>query len=846
MYPPLEPDLPARHEASRRRLLQTLLSRRDSPSNDSAPAPTPSGPGAAFLPDPGSGKVRTAEILEACLETDPPTPAVEAWVSALARKLEVARILRASYGADLKPVDRDELGLDSYAALAELLARRALEGDLSSLSTLSKVIDVLDWATATGSGQPPLSTTAAAWAADAVEVELECVERLRSERLPAPAAAATPAATPALPSPGPGVLGGVGLLAADTGRARAYIDLLAAAGLVPAAAVVVQTRGASTAPATGAATPLFDNVTPLPAALSRAGVRFTSVSAERLDDPALVAAVASLPQLVVIAGPPGALLGPAFFGLEDKRYLHVHPGRLPDYRGSTPMYYQLLAEGGFTATALFIEESIDTGPIVAARDFAPPYDPTSIDLAFDPWMRAVLLREVLGRYAAGEELLGHPQPDGGTTYFVIHPILRNVATFRNEGGDSRSTVSKSGPAQRPAKNGGRGSNGSARATDALRDPAKNQNAWPSWCQEAAAALHLPESTRPVDRIAFAIHAAELINHYRSIWELLDPAGFELVYASADPRDNARVFSFAQAHGYSASFVGDVIEQGRVFEAVVSNHIASAGNLGTAFVVQRIGRRQVRLMYSLGKDGWNFRPWNNDYDLIMCFGPYQAGKLAEFEHPRVVQIGYPRFDRFFSMPVSKREMVARLGADPDKPTLVWLPTWAAECSIPAFADTIAGLRDEMNVLVKVHPLTATTEPDHMAALADAGLQTVTDINFDNVDLFYAADAVAVDYGGSPFGAVYSDRDMVLLNTPEPANREFELSPEGSLDRRLREWILNIDPGEGQLVRDYLQDSAAREQQRVVRRTLRGSLFAPFDGCSAQAAALVLKNLESICR
>jgi hypothetical protein len=45
---------------------------------------------------------------------------------------------------------------------------------------------------------------------------------------------------------------------------------------------------------------------------------------------------------------------------------------------------------------------------------------------------------------------------------------------------------------------------------------------------------------------------------------------------------------------------------------------------------------------------------------------------------------------------------------------------------------------------------------------------------------------------------------------------------------------------------LQDSAAREQQRVVRRTLRGSLFAPFDGCSAQAAALVLKNLESICR
>jgi hypothetical protein len=135
---------------------------------------------------------------------------------------------------------------------------------------------------------------------------------------------------------------------------------------------------------------------------------------------------------------------------------------------------------------------------------------------------------------------------------------------------------------------------------------------------------------------------------------------------------------------------------------------------------------------------------------------------------------------------------------------------------------------------------------MACLNDAGLANVPDINMDNVELFYAADIVAVDYGGSPFGAIFTDRDIVMLNTPVPGTQDFILSPEGSLDRRLREWILNIDPGEAGLVRDYLRDPAAREQQAGVRSRLRRNLFAPFDGCAAEAAAIVLRNVESICR
>jgi hypothetical protein len=209
------------------------------------------------------------------------------------------------------------------------------------------------------------------------------------------------------------------------------------------------------------------------------------------------------------------------------------------------------------------------------------------------------------------------------------------------------------------------------------------------------------------------------------------------------------------------------------------------------------------------------------------------------------VGYPRFDPFFRMTEPRRDVVARLGGDPDRPTLLWLPTWHEASSIDAFAETIAGLRDEMNVFLKVHPFTATKETGRMALLASVGLTPTTSIFESNVELVYAADMVAADYGGSAFATIYTDRELVLLNTPgvgqDPADTVVGTE---SLDIQLREWILNISPGEGDLILAHLADPAARDQQRGVRERLRRSLFAPFQGCAGEIAATTLRNLDAI--
>jgi len=379
--------------------------------------------------------------------------------------------------------------------------------------------------------------------------------------------------------------------------------------------------------------------------------------------------------------------------------------------------------------------------------------------------------------------------------------------------------------------------------------AQSPTAAQAWTRDVAAALVLPPITRRDPRMAFALHSSELVNHFGPIWSHLDPDGFEIVFASPDPTGNERIARFAAEHGYRARFVGDALAEGRSYATVVSNHMGAAGDVGPDWEpgVLRLGERQVRLMYALGKDAWNFAPWNEKYDLILAWGPYQAARLAEFDRPRIVQVGYPRFDRFFRITETRRDAVARLGGDPDRPTLAWLPTWSRHSSIDAFAEGIAALRDQFNVLLKVHPLTATAEPARMARLADLGLRPVGDVNFDNVELFHAADMVAADYGGSAFGAIYADRELVLLNTPGVGSDGDDpaMGPD-SLDVQLREWILNVDPGESDAIRGYYTDASAREQQRSTRARLRRSLFAPFDGCAGEVAATVLRNVERVLR
>lgn len=141
--------------------------------------------------------------------------------------------------------------------------------------------------------------------------------------------------------------------------------------------------------------------------------------------------------VVVYSGPGGTILDGATLQAADQ-FLHVHAGMLPAYRGSTTIYYSLLNGDACGATAFLMTQGLDQGPVVHSRSFPPPQDPETLDLYYDPWIRAKVLVEVLERYQATGQFEARPQdPDDGETYFIIHPVLKHLSILGQEGQDAK-------------------------------------------------------------------------------------------------------------------------------------------------------------------------------------------------------------------------------------------------------------------------------------------------------------------------------------------------------------------------------------------------------------------------
>lgn len=116
-----------------------------------------------------------------------------------------------------------------------------------------------------------------------------------------------------------------------------------------------------------------------------------------------------------------------------KRFIHIHPGFVPEFRGSTCFYYSLLEEGELGATAFFMVEELDKGPVLARKCFRPNVhleleQRLFIDHVLDPYIRMETFREVLEGYVNGTDLEASTQPPGNRpAYYVAHPLLRRAA-----------------------------------------------------------------------------------------------------------------------------------------------------------------------------------------------------------------------------------------------------------------------------------------------------------------------------------------------------------------------------------------------------------------------------------
>ena len=134
-----------------------------------------------------------------------------------------------------------------------------------------------------------------------------------------------------------------------------------------------------------------------------------------------------LPEVFIYSGYGGEILGKEILSLE-KKFLHVHGGYLPQFKGSTTFYYSILQENFIGYSAIFLNEKIDSGQILFRRKFPVPATSVDFDHTEDPKMRAKILIELLYEY--NKNMLWNETEIENTKtpyYYVIHPVLKNLA-----------------------------------------------------------------------------------------------------------------------------------------------------------------------------------------------------------------------------------------------------------------------------------------------------------------------------------------------------------------------------------------------------------------------------------
>lgn len=134
---------------------------------------------------------------------------------------------------------------------------------------------------------------------------------------------------------------------------------------------------------------------------------------------ALARIAAEAAELFVLAGY-GRILRPAALKLARRGAINLHAGKLPEYRGSSPMNWALIhGETSFTLSVIEVEAGVDTGPVLAECTLPIEPNATICDLhALANARFPALLNDVLDCLEVGQ-LRKRPQDPRRARYFPL-------------------------------------------------------------------------------------------------------------------------------------------------------------------------------------------------------------------------------------------------------------------------------------------------------------------------------------------------------------------------------------------------------------------------------------------
>jgi hypothetical protein len=399
----------------------------------------------------------------------------------------------------------------------------------------------------------------------------------------------------------------------------------------------------------------------------------------------------------------------------------------------------------------------------------------------------------------------------------------------------------------------------------------------------------------LNKVAFLIHEPVMYVHYAAVWKNMHVDEFDIILLAGcdalggqcvDGTDELiRKLKFRNYHVENFS---DVVRRGHKYRYVVSNHCMVGSSFSPAsfgkklayksgaccsmilnsigglwgrqkkfwqvgdpiqYPPLQIGMKQIRFMYGADiSPGWSLQSWNEMYDLFLCHGPNDAAILGNLFRGKTMIMGYPRYDDYFNENLDTAEIVTEFELDLNKKTILWMPTTGAQiiesssvCSIPSFAKPLAELKSKYNIIVRPHPISFRNDPEYIELLQSLNYKIDSLATRDMNKLYKVVDFVLCDYGGSAFGAIYLDKNLILLDLrdSEPASLVADSS-----NLELMDNFPMLTLGDIQKVEELIDNDNIWLEQKEIRSTFFRKYFADNRGQSARCAADILSNLDKI--
>jgi methionyl-tRNA formyltransferase len=158
-------------------------------------------------------------------------------------------------------------------------------------------------------------------------------------------------------------------------------------------------------------------------------IKLVRLKNTKINEPECLKAVEKLDEKYIIyAANYGDILCKKYFLLK-KKFIHIHPGKLPQYKGSTTYYYEILNKNSLSFSAIFQSQKIDNGRIILFQKFGlKNIKKKDLDHIYDPLLRSKILVKVISKLKKKEKLLSYPQSKvGKNTFYVIHPLLKHIS-----------------------------------------------------------------------------------------------------------------------------------------------------------------------------------------------------------------------------------------------------------------------------------------------------------------------------------------------------------------------------------------------------------------------------------